>query len=154
MYGVSKLTCEQEIMLITFPAADQGVGSMADCLAAFAAEGVNMDMISQSIPQGAAADFSFTTSYENWAVVMRTLPKVTAGKAAPAPLIGGGYSKLNLFGPEMENQCGVAAKVLRVLADAAVPVELITTSSVDISLLVAAENEDSAICALKEAFLL
>lgn len=98
------------------------------------------------------AVLSFTTSYENWALVMQTLPRLTAGKSGPAPLIGGGYSKLNLFGQEMEGMCGVAARVLAVLAGAKVGVELITTSSVDISLLVAAEDEDTALSALKEAF--
>lgn len=152
MYGISRISCQQDVMLVTFPEADQGAGSMAAFLTAFSDAGVNMDMISQSIPKGAKADLSFTTSYENWALVMQTLPRVTAGKSGPAPLIGGGYSKLNLFGQEMEGMCGVAARVLAVLAGAKVGVELITTSSVDISLLVAAEDEDTALTALKEAF--
>lgn len=152
MNGISQISCQQDVMLVTFPEADQGVGSMAACLTAFANAGINIDMISQGIPHGAKADLSFTTSYDNWAPVMRTLPQIAAGKSGPAPLIGGGYSKLNLFGREMETMCGVAAKVLAVLAAAEVSVELITTSSVDISILVAAEYEDTALEALKQAF--
>lgn len=154
MYGITRITCQQDVMLVAFPDAEQGAGSMAALLTAFSDAGVNMDMIGQSIPRGAKADLSFTTSYDSWALVMQTLPRVTAGKNGPAPLIGGGYSKLNLFGQEMESMCGVAAKVLAVLAKAGVDVELITTSSVDISLLVAAENEDATVSALKEAFAL
>ena len=48
--------------------------------------------------------------------------------------------------------CGVASRVMEVMAEATVPIHLITTSSVDISLLVAAEDEDTALNALREAF--
>ena len=70
----------------------------------------------------------------------------------PAPLISGGYTKLTLFGQEMPNLCGVASRVMEVMAEVKVPIHLITTSSVDISLLVAAEDEDTALNALREAF--
>ena len=86
------------------------------------------------------------------ALVMRTLPQVTAGKAGPAPLISGGYTKLTLFGQEMVGMCGVASRVMEVLAKAGVAIYLVTTSSVDISLLVAAEDEDTAIDTLRQAF--
>lgn len=97
---------------------------------------------------------SFTTSYDNWSIVMRTLPQVTTGKSGPAPLISGGYTKLTLFGQDMPNLCGVASRVMEVMAEARVPIHLITTSSVDISLLVAAEDEDTALDALRQAFAL
>lgn len=51
-------------------------------------------------------DFSFTTSYANFAAVMKALPE--AAKVHP-PLISGGYSKINLFGEEMVTSCGVAS---------------------------------------------
>ena len=52
MYGISRISCQQDVMLVTFPEADQGAGSMAAFLTAFSDAGVNMDMISQSIPKG------------------------------------------------------------------------------------------------------
>lgn len=152
MYGITSLSSEQNIMVVAFPAVSQSESGPAACLAPFAQAGINMDMICQGLPQGDAAALSFTTSYDNWMTVMKTLPQVTAGKDGPAPLISGGYTKLNLFGREMEGLCGVAARVLATLADAGVAVHLITTSAVDISLLVAAEDEDLALNALKTAF--
>ena len=115
----------------------------------FAKAGIVVDMICQSAPRGTEVDFSFTTSYRNLAAVMAALPE--AAKAHP-PLISGGYSKLNLFGEEMVTSCGVAARALRALAGAGVEIVLITTSDLDISLLVRQQDEDTALEALQKAF--
>lgn len=149
MYGVSKITSEQNIMLTTFPGAQYSAQSLAEHLEVFAKAGIVVDMICQSAPRGTEVDFSFTTSYRNLAAVMAALPE--AAKAHP-PLISGGYSKLNLFGEEMVTSCGVAARALRALAGAGVEIVLITTSDLDISLLVRQQDEDTALEALQKSF--
>jgi aspartokinase len=94
-------------------------------------------------------DFSFTTSYSNFAAVMQAIP--AAAKANP-PLISGGYTKINLFGEDMVTSCGVAARALAALAKVNAEVVLITTSDLDISLLIHQEDEDVALNALNKAF--
>lgn len=116
MNGVTRISSEQDVMMITFTEADTA-SALADALTAFAQKGVVVDMICQS-----------------------------------APLISSGYSKINLFGEEMVTSCGVAALALRTLRDAGIEVVLITTSDLDISLLVRGENEDSALNVLRQAF--
>ena len=74
MYGVSKITSEQNIMLTTFPGAQYSAKSLAEHLDVFARAGIVVDMICQSAPRGEAVDFSFTTSYANFAAVMKALP--------------------------------------------------------------------------------
>ena len=141
MYGVSKISSEQNIMLTTFPGAQYSAQSLAEHLDVFAKAGIVVDMICQSAPRGSAVDFSFTTSYDNFAAVMRALP--AAAKA---------YSKLNLFGEEMVTSCGVAARALAALAGAGIEIVLITTSDLDISLLIRQQDEDTALDALHKAF--
>lgn len=149
MYGVSKIRSEQNILLTTFPGAQYSAQSLAEHLDVFAKAGIVVDMICQSAPRGTAVDFSFTTSYDNFAAVMKALP--AAAKVHP-PLVSGGYSKINLFGEEMVTSCGVAARALSTLAAAGIEVHLITTSDLDISLLVRSENEDAAYEALRKAY--
>ena len=149
MYGVSKINSEQNIMLTTFPGAQYSAQSLAEHLDVFAKAGIVVDMICQSAPRGAAVDFSFTTSYDNFAAVMKALP--VAAKANP-PLVSGGYSKINLFGEEMVTSCGVAARALAALSGANVEIVLITTSDLDISLLIRQQDEDAALDALHKAF--
>lgn len=151
MYGVTKITSEQNIMLTTFPGAQYSAQSLAEHLDVFAKAGIVVDMICQSAPRGSEVDFSFTTSYDNFTAVMVALPD--AVKSNP-PLISGGYSKINLFGEEMVTTCGVAARALQALAKASVEVVLITTSDLDISLLVRQQDEDVALEALHTAFAL
>ena len=149
MYGVSKITSEQNIMLTTFPGAQYSAKSLAEHLDVFARAGIVVDMICQSAPRGEAVDFSFTTSYANFAAVMKALPE--AAKVHP-PLISGGYSKINLFGEEMVTSCGVASRALSALAGENIEIALITTSDLDISLLVRQQDEDTALEALQKAF--
>ena len=149
MYGVSKISSEQNIMLTTFPGAQYSAQSLAEHLDVFAKAGIVVDMICQSAPRGSAVDFSFTTSYDNFAAVMKALP--AAAKANP-PLVSGGYSKINLFGEEMVTSCGVAARALAALAGAGIEIVLITTSDLDISLLIRQQDEDTALDALHKAF--
>ena len=151
MYGVTKITSEQNIMLTTFPGAQYSAQSLAEHLDVFAKAGIVVDMICQSAPRGSEVDFSFTTSYDNFTAVMVALPD--AVKSNP-PLISGGYSKINLFGEEMVTSRGVAARALQALAKASVEVVLITTSDLDISLLVRQQDEDVALEALHTAFAL
>lgn len=149
MYGVSRITSEQNMMLTTFPAAQYSAQSLAEHLSAIADAGIVVDMICQSVPRGDTLDFSFTASADNFAAVMKALP--AAVKVNP-PLVSTGYSKVNLFGEDMVTNCGVAARALRALAEVDVAIVLITTSDLDISLLLHAGDEDAALAALHNAF--
>ena len=131
MYGVSKISSEQNIMLTTFPGAQYSAQSLAEHLDVFAKAGIVVDMICQSTPRGSAVP--------------------AAAKANP-PLVSGGYSKINLFGEEMVTSCGVAARALAALAGAGIEIVLITTSDLDISLLIRQQDEDTALDALHKAF--
>ena len=142
MYGVSKINIEPSLMMISVQDVEFKGNSLARYLQIFADNGVVVDMISQSAPHGTTIDFSFT------AISVANLDK----DAKASPLISVGYSKLNLFGEEMVTSCGVAARALNSLAMAGIEVLLITTSDLDISLLVHAENEDAAYEALKKAY--
>ena len=153
MYGVSKINIEPSLMMISVQDAEFKGNTMARYLQIFADTGVVVDMISQSALHGTSMDFSFTASSSDLPLVMKAISAANLDKDAKAsPLISVGYSKLNLFGEEMVTSCGVAARALNALAMAGIEVLLITTSDLDISLLVRSENEDAAYEALKKAY--
>ena len=68
------------------------------------------------------------------------------------PLISGGNVKLQLFGEEMRTTPGVAARAIAALAKAEAELMLVTTSEVDISLLVTKAHSESAVEELKKEF--
>lgn len=148
MYGVSKIKSEQNIMLCAFSDLNSKSHSMAKQLELFAENNIVVDMICQSAPKGDRIDFSFTTSYSSFNTVL----KVIAAHKGSAPFLSGGFTKINLYGEEMVTTCGVAAKALNCLSKAEIEVFMITTSDLDISVLVREEQEDTAIDALKKTF--
>lgn len=153
MYGVSKINIEPSLMMITVPEAAFKGNSLARYLQIFADTGVVVDMISQSAPHGMSISFSFTAASKDLPLVMKAVSAANLDQdSKAAPLISVGYSKLNLFGEEMVTSCGVAARALNALAIAGIEVLLITTSDLDISLLVRTENEDAAYEALQKAY--
>lgn len=153
MYGVSKINIEPSLMMISVQDAEFKGNTMARYLQIFADTGVVVDMISQSAPHGTSMDFSFTASSSDLPLVMKAISAANLDKDAKAsPLISVGYSKLNLFGKEMVTSCGVAARALAALAGAGIEIVLITTSDLDISLLIRQQDEDTALDALHKAF--
>jgi aspartate kinase len=155
MYGVSNISTTPSIMMITVQDADFKEGALARYLQIFAEHGVVVDMISQSAPHGTGIDFSFTAASSDLPLVMKAVSAANLDHdAKAAPLISVGYSKLNLFGEEMVTSCGVAARALNALAKAGIEVLMLTTSDLDISLLVRAENEDAAYDTLVAAYAL
>ena len=153
MYGVSKINIEPSLMMISVQDVEFKGNSLARYLQIFADNGVVVDMISQSAPHGTTIDFSFTASSSDLPLVMKAISAANLDKDAKAsPLISVGYSKLNLFGEEMVTSCGVAARALAALAGAGIEIVLITTSDLDISLLIRQQDEDTARDALHKAF--
>lgn len=146
MYGVTKMTSAENVMLISFKTASPAF--MAETLDKLAKAGVVVDMISQTTPSGSSIRFSFTASFDYFDVALKTI----GGKGDAAPMISGGYTKLNLFGEEMVESVGVAARALSALAAQNIELAMITTSDLDISLLVRREDEDVAMDLLRKTF--
>lgn len=146
MYGVTKISVAGNIMLVNFQGASPAF--MAQTLQNLASAGVVVDMISQTAPFGNHIHFSFTADFLHFDATIHTI----GGKDDAKPMISGGYSKINLYGQEMVESVGVAARALDALAQGGVDIVLITTSDLDISLLVRQEDEDVALQTLQKAF--
>lgn len=148
MFGVSKIEITEDIMLISYSKANSSY--FASVLQKLSDAGIVIDMISQTAPAGSDISFSFTSSFENFDEIIRTLS--FKKEQALSPMISGGYSKVNLFGEEMVESVGVAAKALNALAQADIDVAMITTSDLDISILVRREDDDATASLLQTTF--
>jgi aspartate kinase len=149
MHGVSRISVEEDIMMISYTDADAQF--MAQTLNRLADAGVVVDMISQTPPRGKHISFGFSAPNRYVETVLRAL----GGEDKTAnPMVSGGYTKVYLFGEEMVASVGVAARVLATLNAAGADIAMITTSDLDISLLVRAEDADVAVQSLRGAFAL
>lgn len=147
---VTKISYTNEITLISLSLSDGR--AVAQVLGAFSEAGVNVDMISQTAPQGGAVRMSFSLSDRDLAEALTVLGKLRSGDKGLSPEILPGNCKIACYDADMVRTPGVAAKVFALLSEANVPIMLITTSDVDISILINAHDLNDALQAMSGAF--
>ena len=150
--NISSITYCRNIALITLRNVPFESGVIGEIFTAISDNGVNVDMISQTAPLGSAISVAFTVSMESMG---RLIPVVNGLKATCPELTmeaSAGMTKLNFYDEDMVNTPGVAAHVFTTMARGPVPVTMITTSTVDISLLVQEHNEDIALSLCRETY--
>jgi aspartate kinase len=118
---------------------------------ALAEANVNVDMIIQNEPVAAdhRADLSFTVGRDDLRTALATIDGLDVGEGISADEAIG---KVSIVGAGMRSHPGVAAKVFRVLGDNDINIEMISTSPIKISCVIAADRVPDAVKALHEAF--
>jgi aspartate kinase len=117
-----------------------------------AAANVNVDMIVQNTSTEGKTDISFTMPSADMAVAEDIVRKVAAEINAGGVNHDQDIAKVSLVGAGMKTSPGVAAKMFRTLADEGVNIEMISTSTIRISVVVASRDLERAARALHTAF--
>lgn len=154
MNGVSKLTVTDDIALITINKAPANASLLAKILTQFAEEEINIDMICHAAPQGEYTSLSFSIPGADLVKALSITAKISETMPTIKPLVSSSNCQLQLFGTEMETTPGVAARAMRAISAANVDITIITTSAVDISILVSDAHKEDALVALKAEFLI
>jgi aspartate kinase len=95
------------------------------------------------------ADLSFTVGREDLPTALETISGLEVGEdISTDDAIG----KVSIVGAGMRSHPGVAAKVFQVLGENSINIEMISTSPIKISCVIAAERVPDAVQALHEAF--
>jgi aspartate kinase len=113
---------------------------------------VNVDMIVQNTSIDGSTDISFTLPLGDIATALPILKKVGDEVGAKGVSQDENIVKLSLVGAGMKSSPGIAAKMFRVLADNDVNIEMISTSTIRISVVVERNMLETAIRALHTAF--
>jgi len=118
---------------------------------ALADANVNVDMIIQNEPVEAdhGADLSFTVARDDLQSALDVIGALEVGEGISTDEAIG---KVSIVGAGMRSHPGVAAKVFQVLGDNAINIEMISTSPIKISCVIAADRVPDAVAALHEAF--
>ena len=119
---------------------------------ALAEANVNVDMIIQNETVSAehGADLSFTVGRDDLPIATETLAAI--GFAGERVLTDDQIGKVSIIGAGMRSHPGVAAKVFEVLGAEAINIEMISTSPIKISCVIAAGRVADAVRALHTAF--
>ncbi|HJR87536.1 MAG TPA: aspartate kinase [Acidimicrobiia bacterium] len=127
-------------------------GVAAELFEPLAEGGVNVDMIVQNIGHDGSADISFTVPKAVVTHATEVTTKVSHGLGAQTVEVDENIGKVSLIGAGMKSHPGVAARVFRALAEAAINIEMISTSTIRISCVVRGDQVDEAVAALHREF--
>jgi aspartate kinase len=119
---------------------------------ALADANVNVDVIIQNEPVGdeALADLSFTVDRSDLTTAKDTIAGL--GDVSLQVLTDEQIGKVSIVGAGMRSHPGVAAKVFQVLGEAKINIEMISTSPIKISCVIAADRVADAVNLLHKAF--
>ena len=147
--GVVQDASESKITILGVP---DRPGVSADIFEALAKANVNVDMIVQNTSTAGTTDISFTVPKADVATAEPVMARVAKQLNAGAVTHDDGIAKVSLVGAGMKTSPGVAAKMFRVLADNGVNIEMISTSTIRVSVVVRAAMMQTAVQALHTAF--
>jgi len=127
-------------------------GISARLFESLAGANINVDMIVQNISTDGTTDISFTVPKADMNVAEEIVKKVGQEIDAAGINHDDGIAKVSLVGAGMKTSPGIAAKMFRVLADNGVNIEMISTSTIRISVIIAQSDLEKAARALHTAF--
>jgi aspartate kinase len=127
-----------------------GVG--AQLFEALAQANVSVDMIIQNVSLQGSVDLTFTVHKSDLIKAEEVATAVSRSLAAGEVVIDDAVSKVSIVGVGMRTHAGVAAKMFRLLADAGINIEAISTSEIRVSCLIRAARVDEAVRTLHDGF--
>jgi aspartate kinase len=149
--AVTHSTDEARVTLQHVPDAPGSAGRIATALAG---ANVNIDMIIQNEPlaPGEGADMSFTVPLDDLRVAREALAGL-ADELGIAITTDESVGKVSVIGEGMKTRSGVAAQVFRTLGEHEINIQMIATSPIKISCVIALEHVPDAVRALHATFL-
>jgi len=146
--GISHTKDEAKVTLVKVPDIP---GIAARVFGPLAEASINVDMIVQNVSVDGKTDMTFTVSKTDLARALQVLknePKLSGIEI----LSDESVSKVSVVGIGMKSHAGVAQTMFTALAERGINIQVISTSEIKISVLIAAEYTELAVRALHSAY--
>ncbi|WP_457942127.1 ACT domain-containing protein [Caproiciproducens sp. LBM24188] len=145
------ITTTNDITLITLQNCPSDLKFIADVFRHIADFGVDVDMISLAPTQGTFTSVSFTIADNDLGKILAFTSELHE-KSKIKTIVSSGNCKISVYDPAMKNSPGVAAEVFQAAAMIETDIRIITTSEVDISLLVTAADFNQTLQEIEKKF--
>jgi aspartate kinase len=113
---------------------------------------INVDMIVQNVAEDGTTDMTFTVGKADFARANAVLETARSHIGYAEITTDQNVAKLSVVGVGMRSHAGVAGTMFRTLAERGINIQVITTSEIKVSVLVAAEYTELAVRALHTAY--
>ena len=150
---VSGIAYSRDEAKITVERVADRPGVAAALFGPLADNAINVDMIVQNVSaDGATADMTFTVGKADLERALRVLEERRAALGFNALKPDSNVVKVSVIGVGMRSHAGVAQQMFRTLADRNINIQVISTSEIKVSVLIAAEYTELALRALHTAY--
>jgi aspartate kinase len=127
-------------------------GIAARIFTALADAHINVDMIVQNVAEDGTTDISCTLPLEDGPAAVQLMEAIAPEIGAEAVLFDEHIAKVSLIGAGMKTHPGVAAAMFSTLSEAGVNIEMISTSTIRLSVVVRDSDVETAVRAVHQRF--
>ena len=150
---VSGIAYSRDEAKITLVGVQDKPGVAAAIFGPLADANVNVDMIVQNVSaDGSRTDLTFTVATADLARAVALLEDSGRGFEYKSLSADGNVVKVSVIGVGMRSHAGVATRMFQTLADKGINIQVISTSEIKISILIAEEYLELALRALHSAY--
>jgi aspartate kinase len=149
---VRGVASERDVAKITVLGVTDRPGVAAGIFEPLAEAGVSVDVIVQNVSEDGRTDLTFTVAESDLKQASKIVRKVAGDVGCRDVVESGGVAKLSIVGTGMLGQPGIAAQMFRTLSEAGINIEMISTSEIRITCIVARKQVEAGVKALHRAF--
>jgi len=149
---VRGITQDVNVAKVTVLGVPDKPGVAAAIFEPLAKAGVSVDTIVQNASIKKLADLTFTVAKKDVKKALEIAEPVAKALGAKNVVADSTLASVSVVGTGMQNTPGYAAKMFRVLYENGINIELITTSEIRITVIIAADKVPEAVRALHKGF--
>jgi len=149
---VTGIAYQSNIAKVTVRAVPDRPGMAAELFEPLSAVGISVDTIVQNTSVERLTDISFTVDRADLQKTLRELESVTSEMGAGEVVTDPTLASISVVGSGMQNTPGYASRMFRVLSEASINIEMITTSEIRISCIIAEDQVPEAVRLLHSGF--
>ena len=150
--NVSGIAYSRDEAKITVRRVPDRPGIAAAIFGKLSEQNVNVDMIVQNISADGTTDMTFTVGKADLPRAQEALGEIKGQINYAELLVDPNVAKISVVGVGMRSHAGVANTMFSALADKAINIQVISTSEIKVSVLIAAEYTELAVRALHTAY--
>jgi aspartate kinase len=143
---------ESNVAKITVVGVPDRPGIAAAIFEPLGAAGISVDVIVQNIGRSRRTDLTFSVAQSDLKAAVKLVKAAAKTIGATRVASAGGIAKLSIVGTGMLGMPGIAGRMFRALADAGINIEMISTSEIRITCLVARDPVEKGVRILHKTF--
>lgn len=149
---VSGIAFSKEEAIISLSGVPRQVGIEGCILDKVSQANIEIDMIAQNATAQETIDFTFTVSRREFSKAMKIVEELANKISAISVKTNAKVAKLSLVGIGMRSHAGVASTMFKILGEAGITIQMITTSEIKISVVLDEMHLERGVQAVHQAF--